>query len=234
MEHSGQRGEEHHLINTLTMIIKIHIRQFSSCLVLCICSFYASFSQKPLDDIFVSWNRASLLSLKTQRDATTDSIQSRKYENRLRAFQNYLEIENEQTINIKSVRYELLKKVSQLPDFKNSNYFIVEANVNSYTLVIRSFVIGIDANRQATVYIYTNNGKWEKKQVCSIANLNIGKDLKIYKTRYGKGSNHDDIIITSFIKGYVFQSEYFINYTLYQQNFIDRIFSCDSTDVHRF
>ena len=57
------------------------------------------------DTLFVRWNSATLQSLNNKLNNLNDSIGLRMYRNRIEAFESYIEISDENSVNRKSVRY---------------------------------------------------------------------------------------------------------------------------------
>jgi hypothetical protein len=199
---------------------------------LCLLISYISEGQNMIDNVFVNWNKASLQSVARQKAAAKDSMIRSKYENRLEVMQVALGVGDEQKVKEQSIRYEFLVKIAPFLNLKKSNVFIIEANANTYTLLIRSFLIAVDSNNRATVYVYTHGkNDWQLQQTCVINNIRFEEDLKTYNTQYGKGFNGDDVIITRMKDGQVLESEYFINFTVSKKSLFKDIFACNGMTI---
>lgn len=188
-------------------------------------SIQIAVGQSRVDSIFVDWNKATILSLVKQKYLSIDSVQMGRFENRLAAFKNYLELEDEYCINKKSIRYEFLDEILLMLGNRRQPFFVIEANINSYSVVIQNFLLLADSTNRyrAIKYIYSD-GKWHAKNSC-IGSLFFDFDSSLNKTEFGKGFNSDDIIVSFFGYNGIVESEYFINFSVSKQSGVREILS---------
>ncbi len=167
-----------------------------------------------IDSVFINWNKATLQSLNNQIGLVHDSSRINTYENRLKAFKAFVGIENENTININSIRYNFLKEIIN-NNYLQKDLYIIEANRSGEKVEIRNFLFYLDNNGKTNVEVYTfNNGKWIKKDVVKKQTLRLNDNLKNYLTDFGFGFNPYDVTITHFVNNTVIASEYYLYTTL--------------------
>ena len=172
-------------------------------------------AQPSLDSVFINWNKSTFESLNRQTQLTTDSMQKAMYVNRLLAIKGYWDIENIEDRNNKSIRYKLLKTVFEKPDDTKKDFYVIEANESGSKVLLRSFVLCIDANNAVDVEFYDFfNDKWRKTGKFKKNNFHLQSDLKSYISQFGKGFNYDDIVITEFKNNQIKESEYYLYSTL--------------------
>ena len=182
------------------------------------------YSQAGFDSVFINWNKSTFESLNRQTQLASDSMSRSLYENRLLNIKGYWEIDKLEETNNKSIRYELLKTVFAKPDYEQKDFYIIEANESGAKVLLRSFVLCINANNTVDVEFYDFvNGEWRKTGKFTKDNFYLQADLKNYISKFGKGFNYDDIIITEFKNGRIKESEYYLYSTLSAESKIKNV-----------
>jgi hypothetical protein len=180
-------------------------------------------AQSPLDSIFVSWNKFTFKSLKRQTQSTIDSVQKAMYENRLLSVKEYWNIKNIDDFNNTSIRYKLLKTVF-VKSNKKKDFYIIEANESGSKVLLRSIVLCISSASTVDADFYDFfNGEWKITRKLKGIDFYLQSDFKNYISRFGKGFNSDDIIITEFKNGRVQESEYYLYSTLSAESKIKNV-----------
>lgn len=183
-----------------------------------------TYTQPPLDSVFISWNRATLKSLNRQAKLATDSLQRTIYENRLLSVKEYWGVKNIDDINNGSIRYKFLKTVFAKLEDKKNDFYIIEANESGSKVLLRTFVLYKDSTNMIDVEFYDFfNEKWQKKGGFKKDNFYLQPDLTNYISQFSKGFNYDDIILTEFKNGYVRESEYYLYSTLSAESKIKNV-----------
>lgn len=186
--------------------------------VIVICSINTPdliYAQTRLDSEFINWNRATVQSLKMQKEIAADSLQKALYQNRLLSVKEYWGIRDIADLNGKSIRYKLLKTVIAKSKGRKKGYYIIEANETGSKVLLRSFVLYPDTAGIVDIEFYNFvNGVWKKTGKATRDSFHLQVNLKNYKSQFGKGFNNDDIIISQFENGHVKESEYFLFETL--------------------
>ncbi|MEO7696913.1 MAG: hypothetical protein ABIS36_23300 [Chryseolinea sp.] len=170
--------------------------------------------QSVVDSLFVTWNKASIQSLKRQIRDTGDS--EHRYADELSAFKELLGIYSEKSINNNSIRYKFLTKIKATE--RSLDFFILESNRSGETIEIVNYVAYYEGTlvKKLFRYRYSNN-RWIldiEKQI----ELEYERDFLRSMKKYGEGNNQENVIITKFSKGKVEMSEFFTPYTLSKQN----------------
>ena len=199
-------------------------------LVISILSFCA-FCKRPnndsihVDSVFVSWNKATIASLRLQAEKEERASLKDYYQNRLDAFYAYTDIQVDSQINKNAVRYKFLNYLKG--QLKEARVIIIEATLSGEYVDTRNFVLYPQAKDKATieVYRYDRNG-WRKDKVVEQYRLTFDKSLLGSRVEWEQGFNHDDIIISHFQNGKVEESEYFLYGTLSGEG-IERIIRLD-------
>lgn len=178
---------------------------------------------KFFDSSFVQWNKATLESLNRQIQSAQNSEQINKYRNRSIAVKGYWEIEAAEDILNSSIRYKLLQKIyhnrSGLGDF-----YVIEANESGSKVLLRSLVVDTISSGGIDVSFYEFiNEEWCETGKINEKELYFSGDLGAFFCQFGKGFNHDDIVITSFRKSNIPQSEYYLYGTLSSESKVDII-----------
>ena len=177
-----------------------------------------------LDSVFISWNKYTFESLNRQMQLASDSMQKAMYENRRLAVKEYWKIKNADDFNSKSIRYKLLKTVFEKPDDSKKDFYVIEANESGSKVLLRSFVLYIDANNTVDVEFYNFfNSEWQKKGKFKKDDFHLQSDLKSYISQFGKGFNYNDIVITEFKNSRVIESEYYLYSTLSAESQVKNI-----------
>lgn len=183
-----------------------------------------TYTQPPLDSVFISWNKSTLKSLNRQAKLATDSLQRTIYENRLLSVKEYWSIKNIDDINNGSIRYKFLKTVFAKLDDKKTDFFIIEANESGSKVLLRTFVLYKDSTNTIDVEFYDFfNEEWQKTGKFKKDSFHLQADLKNYISQFGKGFNYDDIILTEFKNGHVKESEYYLYSTLSAESKIKNV-----------
>ena len=176
-------------------------------------------AQTNLDSVFIDWNKATFQSLK-QELVTPNGIKKKDlYENRFEAFKAYLEIDSIGSVNRKSIRYAFLNTLFSECNCEKSDLYIIEADEEGYMMTIRNFVVYLDSMHIPNVEFYTFiDGKWDLKGSGQINSFIDKNDLRDHVVDFGRGFNHDDVIITRFENAKAKESEYYLLYTLSGQS----------------
>lgn len=184
----------------------------------------SSTSQKRIDILFQMWNKKTFESLERQKDESNDSISRNSYRNSLLAFKNFQGIKSENEINSRATRYEFLKEVI---NSNKENYFIIESDLNSYTYILRTFVVYFDSTQKMIVNLYLHKKSgWYKAETC-VKDTGIVFDEDLVKYHLpSKGGNDNHIIVTRVQNGSIVQVEYFMPFKLSQHFPTEIIFSC--------
>jgi len=115
-----------------------------------------------LDSTFVHWNIATINSLKSHIATTKDSSVHKLYENRLKALKVFLDIKDDNQINVNSIRYQFLNDLS-LKDLGDTIFYVIEAGQSGEMIEIRNYVVFLIDNGKVGVDIYNyTNEKWVK------------------------------------------------------------------------
>jgi hypothetical protein len=177
------------------------------------------------DSIFVSWNKSTILSLRNSINQSSDNLEGELYKNRLVAFRSFLGIEDENKINTLSTRYTFLDEFSKNNNNKGKVY-VIETNRSGEESEIINYLISFKVKDLMHVDYYKFlKGKWVKKYKTTNVNLKFEGNLSKYSTKFGKGFNQDDVIITEFINCKVKSSRYYLYATLYEIGCINKILS---------
>jgi hypothetical protein len=183
-----------------------------------------TYTQPPLDSVFISWNKSTFKSLNRQAKLATDSLQRTFYENRLLSVKEYWRIKNINDVNNGSIRYKFLKTVFAKLDDKKKDFYIIEANESGSKFLLRTFVLYKDSSNTIDVEFYDYfNEIWQKTGKFKKENFYLQANLKNYVSQFSKGFNYDDIILTEFKNGQVNQSEYYLYSTLSTESKIKNI-----------
>ncbi|MEI6190680.1 MAG: hypothetical protein WCP61_09700 [Chitinophagia bacterium] len=173
------------------------------------------YAQPPIDSIFINWNKSTLISIKRQLESATDSLQKAMYENRLLAVKEYWNIKNIGDLNNKSIRYKLIKTLFVKSNDKKKDFYIIEANESGSKVLLRSFVLWVDSTNTVDIEFYDFfNEEWQRTGKFKKTNFHFQIDLKNYISKFGKGVNYDDIVVTEFKNNQVKESEYYLYSTL--------------------
>jgi hypothetical protein len=185
-----------------------------------------SYGQSLNDSVVVSWNKATLASIKRQIAEVTDSLLKTQYENRLEAEKKHDAGGGEININFHSFRFEFVKYLANI-NFTGSDFYIIEANSSGAKVIMRNYVLyrrpagGVDVD----VYIYGIRGWFKQAEVRRLSfNLIDGFEGDHVK----HGFNEDDIIVTKFENRKVKYSEYFLDGTLSRASGIPVILNTDN------
>ncbi len=183
-----------------------------------------TYSQPILDSVFINWNKSTLESLNRQIKMTTDSLQKDIYKNRVLSTKMYWGINDVGDVNSGSVRYKFLKTVFAKAGNKKRDLYIIEANESGSKILLRTFILYRDSTNAIYVEFYDFfNEEWQKRGGFKEDNLSLQTDLRNYLSRFGKGFNYDDVVITEFKNGHVQQSEYYLYSTLSSESKIKKI-----------
>jgi hypothetical protein len=167
-----------------------------------------------MDTTFIYWNKATLLSLNRHIESASDSAERSGYQNALLAFKAFLEIDDAKEINIKSIRYQFLDKLSSGNDVKGK-FYIIEANRSGETVEIRNYVIWTESPDTVNVDVYNFVGRqWVKNPITKKMAMHNKESFIRYPVKMGRGFNQDDVVITQFNAGAVSASEYYLYTTL--------------------
>jgi hypothetical protein len=181
-------------------------------ILLCSCAHYNSINMqdKEIDGLFNSWNDATIKSISTQRNSTTQEKEKSLYENRVDALKAYLKLDDSGKINKNSIRYKFLQKLQNT----NSDFYIVESNRSGEQVVIRNYVIYPKNNKTMDVVKYElRNNDWIiiKKYVLSNP---IEFSFKTNRKIFGSGNNMDDVIITHISNKTITNSDFYLFSTM--------------------
>lgn len=175
------------------------------------------------DTVFINWNKATLLSLNNHINSSQTSAKE-IYRNRLSAFKAFIEIDDDNKVNSKSIRYQFLDEIFSKANSKKKDFYVIEANRSGESIELRNYLIYINSKNSVDVDIYNYiNGKWIKNVVTEKIDLHFDSNLKVYATKFGLGFNQDDVIITQFINNTINASEYYLYSTLLDVNSIKKI-----------
>lgn len=131
------------------------------CFIACIsCSnrYVADSNALDTNAAFVSWNKATFLSLRSRiRSAKNSSLQE-VYKNRLEALGEFLDVEDENKVNNQSIRYKFLRELPSNISNKGK-FYIIEANNSGEVVEIRNYLVTIKTNNAtvAEVYNFSND-----------------------------------------------------------------------------
>lgn len=177
------------------------------CIVFLFCSIIRPnlvCAQVRLDSAFINWNKATFESLNRQTQLAADSMQKAMYKNRLIAVKEYWRVRDLADFNDKSIRYKLLKAVFAKHKDKKKSLYIIEANESGSKVLLRSYVLCIGSTGIVDVEFYDFfNDRWQKTGKFTKDNFKLQGDLKMYISKFGKGFNNDDIVVTKFENGRV-------------------------------
>lgn len=184
------------------------------CLIIFIsCGKYAGMntSKVDIDKIFKAWNVQTSNSINFQITSAVDKQQKLLYENRLEAFKSYLEISNFNVINTESIRYKFLQEC--IKDWSDK-FYIIEANVSGEQVSIVSYILKPNKNNTSKIYKYEyKNGDWMKISEY-LMDRSFELDRKKYSTIFGKGTNQDDVIVTSIENNNIISSDFYLFSTM--------------------
>ena len=183
-----------------------------------LCAIYTSectYAQADLDSIFIRWNTLTFRSLERQKKLADDTSQKKYYENRAEAFKAYWEVKDSTALNSKSIRYKFLKVLFSSNYGKKPVFYLVESNKSGYKATIRNFIIYPDSSDSLNVDYYTfSKSKWQFVEKKVLNNCSIGHNLEGYVTKFWKGFNQDDVVVTRFEFGDLSESYFYLFYTL--------------------
>ena len=178
-----------------------------------------------IDTTFILWNKATFSSLKNSIQRVNDNAQKRNYENRLLAFQAFIEVENDNKINPQSIRYKFLDELLTRNNNK-SRFYIIEATRSGEETKIINYVIYLRDKNMVSVEIYNFvNERWIKNAKSVNIDLPFPENLNTCIVTFGKGINQDDVIISEFINGTVRNSIFFLYATLSDTGCLKEILS---------
>jgi len=164
-----------------------------------------------IDKIFKDWNVATSNSILFGITSTNNEQQKALFENRLKALKSYLEINDFEMLNTNSIRYEFLKE--SMKDWKDK-FYIIEANKSGEQVSIVSYILLPNENSTSKILKYENKkGAWTKIEEYT-ANFSFEFEKKKYSTAFGKGENHNDVIVTFIENGHIISSDYFLFSTM--------------------
>lgn len=163
----------------------------------------------PIDSAFIAWNKSTFLSLKSRISSATDSTEKDLYQNRLLAFESFVDINDENDVNIKSIRYQFFKKA--VSNETSSRFYIIEANNSGEVVELRNFLIDPD---KGIVDVYNFIDHQWVKSTTEKKNLKVDSNFRDYSTDFGSGINQDDVVVTLFNNGQVHTAEYYLYTTL--------------------
>lgn len=167
------------------------------------------------DSIFINWNETTFQSLERQKALQYDIKVKEIYDNRLRALKLYLAVDSSNKINHASIRYTFLNMLFSEHENTGSTLFVIEADKLGYTTTLRNFVIRVDSSKNVRIEFYNYiNEKWKKVGGCHLNDFQVNYQLKTYFTKFNKGFNQDDFIITLFSNNKIVESEYYLYSTL--------------------
>lgn len=178
-----------------------------------------------MDKIFINWNKATLLSLNSHINSSSQTTEKEIFKNRLLAFKAFIEIDKGTTINHKSIRYQFLNEIFLNAKKKKKDFYVIEANRSGEAVELRNYLVYINSQNSIDVDIYNYvNGKWIKNMITEKLYLYFDSNLKGYATKFGLGFNQDDVIITQFNNNTVSASEYYLYSTFSDVGNIKKIF----------
>jgi hypothetical protein len=186
-----------------------------------------SYRQSLNDSVVISWNKATLASIKRQIAEAKDSLVKTQYENRLEAEQIHDAGSDEMKINFHSLRFEFVKFLANI-NFNKMDFYIIEANSSGAKVIMRNYVV----YRRSTddvhvdVYIFGIRGWFKQAEVKNLA-FNLVDGFEGAHVKHG--FNEDDIIVTKFEDDTVKYSEYFLDGTLSKSSAIRVILNTDNT-----
>jgi len=190
------------------------MRKLICCLILfCSCGKYTNMNRHniDIDKIFKDWNVATSNSILFGITSTNNEQQKALFENRLKALKSYLEINDFEMLNTNSIRYEFLKE--SMKDWKDK-FYIIEANKSGEQVSIVSYILLPNENSTSKILKYENKkGAWTKIEEYT-ANFSFEFEKKKYSTAFGKGENHNDVIVTFIENGHIISSDYFLFSTM--------------------
>lgn len=173
--------------------------------------------------IFFDWNKSTLLTLTGHIQSSQDSTEKETYSNRLLAFKAFVEIRDYTDIKFNSIRHQFLRELLK-SKHQNGNFYIIEANRSGESVEILNYVVFLDDQNIDHTSVYTfANDMWVRGADIKITDLLVNKDLKSQLVNFGSGINQDDVIVTSFNKYKVMDSEYFLYGTLSNKSWIKKI-----------
>lgn len=168
-------------------------------------------SNVDIDKIFKAWNVETSNSINFGITSTIDKQQKLLYENRLEALKSYLEISSFNVVNTKSIRYKFLKE--SMKDWSDK-FYIIEANVSGEQVSIVSYILKPNKNDTSKIYKYEcKNGEWIKIGEY-LMNRSFELDRKKYSVAFGKGTNQDDVIVTSIENNNITNSDFYLFSTM--------------------
>jgi hypothetical protein len=186
--------------------------------ILLVCIIHLSncvYAQTNLDSVFVKWNKLTFRSIERQQKSTYDTSQKKYYTNRLDALKKYFDIKDSASVNSKSIRYEFLKVLFSRSYKKNSVFYLVESDESGYKVTIRNFVVYADSLNSVNIDYYTfSNSTWSLVEKKALNSCVIDYNLQEYVTKFWKGFNQDDVIVTKFEFGNLVESYFYLFYTL--------------------
>lgn len=172
------------------------------------CGTHVEYKTDQIENIFKSWNEATLNSLKIHISSTQNEQVKIYYENRYQILKSYLKIKNYNEINSNSIRYKLL----QLKDQNwGKSFYIIESNESGEKVSVISYIV-VQENSNTKIYKYEFlSSKWRKIDEY-ISNFIYEKDL--CSVEFGKGQNQNDIIVTYIKNNKVISSDFFLFSTI--------------------
>ena len=181
-----------------------------------------AYPQSQFDSVFINWNKSTFESLNRQSRLATDSMQKALYVNRIVSVKEYLKIKSIDDLNVESIRYKFLETL--FANRQQKDFYIIEANESGSKVLLRSYVLNMTSNNTSDVEFYSFvNGEWNKTGKFKQDNFYRIGDLKQYISKFGKGFNYDDIVITKFENGNIKESEYYLYSTLSAESKIKSI-----------
>jgi hypothetical protein len=189
---------------------------------LCIVSFLIKPADATIDSLFYKWNKASLLSLKSQLDHARYADEKSLYENRLELLPSYWDIESD-SLNKESIRWKFLEQVQKDFNWENNRWTVIELVKSGEVVILKNHLICYD-NLGAKIITYQwFYDKWKKIDE-KHANYNM-YDFALSKSRvpFNSGKYDYDIIVTNFESETVLESVYFVNTTLCDKGIITEI-----------
>jgi len=177
-----------------------------------------------VDSTFINWNKATLLSLNSHISLSASASEKEIYENRLAAFKSFIDVEDYNQINKKSIRYNFLQELLEDTNHESNHFYVVEANHSGESVEIINYVVYLSDNNMVNGDIYHfEKGKWIKYKPFKKISFQIDNKLKDNFVKFGSGFNQDDVIITEFNNYEVPTSEYYVYSTLADRSSFKKI-----------
>ncbi|MDJ1505250.1 hypothetical protein [Xanthocytophaga agilis] len=177
--------------------------------------------------LYLSWNKATINSVKKNLSSVQDTAAKMSYLNRLEGLEMSLPTDDFNTIDTSIDRFKFTGIIKDELKTKKSIY-VIEYYELGDMITVKNYIIYRNSKKEFCIDIYVlGTHKWIKNKE-TIRLKGYSEDaMTTHTTKYWGGVNKNDVIISKFENGKVNYVDFYLFKTLQSNPFIEKVLTLD-------